>query len=123
MNADKILGTVEGTADRAVASQCQSEVAESHTPAPWPEPDTGLYAWGGKQDSVLKGGVLSMADYLHAQKCVNERDSLASQVAALREALAECIAELEAYDAPSDHMDSHNVRLAMAKAVLASGCL
>ena len=53
-----------------------------HTPAPWPAPDTQMYAWAGGQESVLKGGVLSMADYLHARQCVNEAAGLRGAIEA-----------------------------------------
>lgn len=48
----------------------------THTPAPWPAPDTQVFVFDAKLGSELKAGLLSLSDYLHARQCVNDAASL-----------------------------------------------
>jgi len=78
------------------------------TPAPW------RVCMGG-----TKFVTVDSAEGLVAKTPTSANAHLIAAAPELYEALSDCIAELEAYEAPSDPMDSHNVRLAKARAALA----
>lgn len=67
-------------------------MSTDHTPAPWPTPDTAKFGWG-PETVDLRGGVLSLADYLHARECVNQAAAKAAGGAPIPDASAlECAA-------------------------------
>lgn len=107
-----------------------SSVEAKHTPEPWPAPDSVHFT--GAPNHQLNAGVLSQSDYLRARACVDacagistgdlHRNGVAHIIKQRQELLAElreCVTELEAYEAPVDPLDSHNVRLATARATIA----